>query len=104
MSRRIVSPNRNPDGETSRTARDRASARQQASDDEATAVDSNNTRFGDDNGFEHVSPATGVTRDTIAEAAYRRAQQRGFEPGHELEDWFAAERELMEREGAAVIG
>jgi hypothetical protein len=27
----------------------------------------------------------------IAEAAYYLAEQRGFEPGHELEDWLAAE-------------
>lgn len=30
----------------------------------------------------------------IAEAAYFRAQKRGFEPGHELEDWLAAEKEI----------
>lgn len=30
----------------------------------------------------------------IAQAAYFRAQQRGFEPGFELEDWLAAEREI----------
>jgi hypothetical protein len=30
----------------------------------------------------------------IAEAAYYRAVQRGFEPGHELEDWYAAENEI----------
>ena len=30
----------------------------------------------------------------IAEAAYFRAQQRGFEPGHELEDWLAAELDV----------
>ena len=30
----------------------------------------------------------------IAEAAYYRAQGRGFEPGHELEDWVAAEGEI----------
>lgn len=41
-----------------------------------------------------------VTR-RIAEAAYYRAQRRGFEPGHELEDWIAAEREVRHREGAA---
>ena len=29
----------------------------------------------------------------ISEAAYYRAQQRGFEPGHEEEDWLEAERE-----------
>lgn len=31
----------------------------------------------------------------IAEAAYYRAERRGFAPGHELEDWLQAERELM---------
>lgn len=30
----------------------------------------------------------------IAEAAYLRAAARGFAPGHELDDWLAAEREL----------
>lgn len=30
----------------------------------------------------------------IAEAAYYRAQRRGFAPGHELEDWLQAEAEL----------
>ncbi len=33
----------------------------------------------------------------IAEAAYRRAEQRQFEPGHDLEDWLAAERALTQR-------
>jgi hypothetical protein len=31
----------------------------------------------------------------IAELAYYRAECRGFEPGHELEDWLEAEREFM---------
>src|SRR5690606_5332520 len=30
----------------------------------------------------------------IAEAAYWRAERRGFAPGHELEDWLHAEREV----------
>ena len=30
----------------------------------------------------------------ISDAAYYRAQRRGFEPGHEREDWLEAEREL----------
>jgi hypothetical protein len=30
----------------------------------------------------------------IAEAAYWRAERRGFEPGHELDDWLEAEREV----------
>ncbi len=30
----------------------------------------------------------------VRETAYLRAQARGFEPGHELEDWLAAEHEV----------
>jgi hypothetical protein len=30
----------------------------------------------------------------IATAAYYRAQKRGFRPGHEIEDWLTAEREV----------
>jgi hypothetical protein len=30
----------------------------------------------------------------IQEAAYRLAVQRGFAPGHDVEDWLAAEREV----------
>jgi hypothetical protein len=30
----------------------------------------------------------------IAEAAYYRAQRRGFAPGAELQDWLAAEAEI----------
>ena len=30
----------------------------------------------------------------IAEAAYLRAERRGFAPGHETEDWLAAEIEV----------
>jgi hypothetical protein len=33
----------------------------------------------------------------IIEAAYHRAEARGFEPGHELEDWLAAEAEVDAR-------
>jgi hypothetical protein len=33
-------------------------------------------------------------RALIAEAAYLRAERRGFEPGHETEDWLAAEDEV----------
>ena len=39
-------------------------------------------------------------RKLISEAAYYRAKQRGFEPGHELEDWIQAEAEVMRRVGA----
>lgn len=30
----------------------------------------------------------------IAESAYLRAERRGFAPGHEVEDWVAAEAEI----------
>lgn len=30
----------------------------------------------------------------IAEAAYYRAQGRGFSPGHEENDWLAAEKDI----------
>jgi hypothetical protein len=30
----------------------------------------------------------------ISENAYLRAEGRGFEPGHETEDWLAAEAEV----------
>lgn len=35
--------------------------------------------------------------ELIEKAAYLRAEQRGFEPGHELEDWLAAEAEVQTR-------
>jgi hypothetical protein len=31
----------------------------------------------------------------IAELAYYKAESRGFEPGHELDDWLEAEREFL---------
>lgn len=33
----------------------------------------------------------------IAEAAYYRAERRGFQPGGEIDDWLAAEAETRER-------
>jgi hypothetical protein len=37
----------------------------------------------------------------IAEIAYRHAGERGFAPGGELDDWLAAEREVMVERTAA---
>ena len=31
----------------------------------------------------------------IAELAYLKAESRGFEPGHELDDWLEAEQEFL---------
>jgi hypothetical protein len=33
----------------------------------------------------------------IREAAYLRAEKRGFTPGQELDDWLQAEQECRER-------
>jgi Protein of unknown function (DUF2934) len=38
-------------------------------------------------------------RRQIAEAAYYKAEQRGFEPGGEEKDWLDAESELKARLG-----
>ena len=39
----------------------------------------------------------------IAERAYYKAERRGFEPGHELEDWLEAEQELAPTEDASSV-
>jgi hypothetical protein len=45
-----------------------------------------------------VEPSSVKPREAlIAEIAYFKAQRRGFEPGHEQEDWIAAEREVDRR-------
>jgi hypothetical protein len=36
----------------------------------------------------------------IEQLAYKKAQERGFEVGRAWEDWFTAEREVGESEGA----
>jgi hypothetical protein len=42
----------------------------------------------------HVTISEDVRRGMIAEGAYLRAERRGFAPGHEEEDWIAAEAEV----------
>lgn len=39
------------------------------------------------------------TREEIARRAYEIYLERGGAPGHELEDWTRAERELVEKNG-----
>ncbi len=46
---------------------------------------------------EVVPSFSGDHHAAIAEAAYFRPERRGFEPGHELEDWFAGEAEIREQ-------
>lgn len=45
-----------------------------------------------------------LRRQMIAEAAYFRAQRRGFSSGDELEDWLESEREIDARIGARHDG
>ena len=35
--------------------------------------------------------------DEVRQLAYLLSERRGFEPGHETEDWLAAEREVRQR-------
>lgn len=48
-----------------------------------------------------TAPSAAQIQAWIAEAAYYRAERRGFEPGGETEDWLAAEAEVMARMRAA---
>jgi len=52
--------------------------------------------------------ATGVTAVTqeqmIAVAAYFRAEQRGFSPGQEVDDWLQAEKEIASRASCGGCG
>jgi len=43
---------------------------------------------------QRAAVSTEDRRAMIAEAAYLRAERRGFAPGHENEDWLAAEVEV----------
>lgn len=41
-----------------------------------------------------VAPDGEVLATMVATAAYYLAEQRNFEPGHELDDWLEAERQV----------
>jgi hypothetical protein len=74
-----------PDAKTGAPRKPTAEQRSAASD--SNARDSNM----------RVERSPEEMRRLIEEAAYYRAKQRGFEPGHELEDWIQAESEVMRR-------
>jgi hypothetical protein len=51
-------------------------------------------------------PAEGESTQRLAKiavAAYFSAERRGFEPGHEIEDWLAAEAEIDGIELPSVV-
>lgn len=54
-------------------------------------------QFDDDESFSEEAGVIGTTEVTrqIEELAYYKAEARGFEGGHELDDWIEAERELL---------
>lgn len=41
-----------------------------------------------------IEPGDPVSRTMVAEAAYYRAEKRGFAPGMDLVDWLQAEKEI----------
>jgi hypothetical protein len=47
-------------------------------------------------------PSAKELYEMIREAAYYRAERRGFTPGLEAEDWAQAEAEVMERMRASA--
>ena len=49
-----------------------------------------------------TAPGEHERQSIIAEAAYYRAEKRGFAPGLEMEDWLAAEKEIEALTRAAV--
>jgi hypothetical protein len=46
--------------------------------------------------LENYSGGIGLNelREMIAVNAYYRAEKRGFEPGHEMDDWLQAEKDI----------
>lgn len=45
-----------------------------------------------------IAPPTPINvEEEIRRRAYELSEQRGFMPGHEVDDWFMAEREVMAR-------
>lgn len=48
---------------------------------------------------ESPSASDDSQQDAIARLAYQKAEQRGFEPGHEMDDWLDAEREVASAQG-----
>jgi hypothetical protein len=47
--------------------------------------------------FVQPIPTAGARQAMVAEMAYFLAQQRGFLPGHDLDDWLAAEALVDQR-------
>ena len=44
--------------------------------------------------LDRIELTRAVRKNRIMVAAYYKAQSRGFDPGHDLDDWLEAEREV----------
>jgi hypothetical protein len=51
-----------------------------------------------------IKAACDTYNQEVAIAAYYLAQQRGFEPGHEIDDWLAAEAQNRMARRRRVLG
>lgn len=86
-----------------------ATARTRRTADKESAIE--NDTPANRSSFERMAAAVADSRAAerramIADAAYFRAERRGFEPGHELQDWLAAEIEVtnvQQREAGAAF-
>lgn len=45
---------------------------------------------------DRLHPGTGTSPERVAQRAYERYEARGREDGHDLADWYEAERELQQ--------
>jgi hypothetical protein len=77
-----------------RNAKPSATGQQASAEVVAIAVEAAHHRRALPRGSLYTSEAR---RAAIADTAYLMAQSRGFEPGHELEDWLAAEEQVNQR-------
>jgi hypothetical protein len=50
-----------------------------------------------------IDAATDISEHDIARRAYDLYLTRGSEPGHDVEDWLRAERELRSHSGASTV-
>jgi len=50
-----------------------------------------------------IDAATDISEHDIARRAYDLYLTRGSEPGHDVEDWLQAERELRTRSDASTV-
>jgi Protein of unknown function (DUF2934) len=66
-------------------------------EDSMGASRSNLTSVGPRKHFQPSSVSEEQRQSMIAEAAYYRAERRGFQGGDSVADWLAAEREIAER-------